>query len=107
VVKDFAEFTEPRWFISDVPSRRSRDEMMELCALILGAGGLPLADSRTRPERCPAGHPLENNQQRGWLYCWCVDEDSTGHRFWNCKTCGVTVYAPPHTPESDKAARTP
>ena len=86
VVKDDAAETQPRWFLSEVPMRRSRYDMMELRARILRAGGFPLAGSRTRPERCPTGqHPLKTAAgQRGWLFCDCV-EDAAGHRFWHCR----------------------
>jgi hypothetical protein len=47
------------------------------------------------PERCPNGHLLAGNMQRGWLPCLCV-EGATGHRTWYCRTCGTTIYEPAH-----------
>jgi len=48
------------------------------------------------PSHCPNGHPLGPNQvTKGWLPCQCV-EGATGHRTWYWRTCGVTMYEPPH-----------
>jgi hypothetical protein len=48
------------------------------------------------PEHCPNGHGLGSNRViKGWLPCLCV-EGRTGHATWYCRTCGVTMYEPPH-----------
>jgi hypothetical protein len=48
------------------------------------------------PEQRPNGHQLGPNRVvKGWLPCLCV-EGRSGHRTYYCRTCGVTMYVPPH-----------
>ena len=50
------------------------------------------------PEHCPNGHALgPGTVVVGWHPCLCVDGHS-GHRTYWCRTCGVTMYQPPHEP---------
>jgi hypothetical protein len=68
----------------------------------VGVGGTwqrrSMAVVEVAPERCPNGPPFgPGTVVVGWHPCLCV-EGHSGHRTYWCRTCGVTMYVPPHTP---------
>lgn len=54
------------------------------------------------PNICRNGHRLINrNVLVGWMPCVC-QAPATGHRTYECRTCGATWYHPPHTNDNER-----
>ena len=53
--------------------------------------------TETHAHLCPNGHPLRPpNVLVGFHPCYCAQPISHGHRTLACRTCGETMYSPPH-----------